>query len=285
MKVLFVHDYDFRNTTGGAELNLRYAYNNAPEGVELSFLNNTNFVRRKIKGYDKIIIGNSRTMSPDKVKMMVRILGEEKIPYIKSEHDIMWSDGRICHELEFSSPNDCEVVGDATKNLWYEPTKQLFENAESVRFLSPKQRLLFSAVGIENENSFIAGSYVDRSIFHNYVPISERPYEAFCKHGELWGEDIAKRKAKEDGVDLRVMSHRGLSVEDMGNYYNDYKYFYDFPILQTTYGRAILEAYLCGVELRIDPTHAIYSFGTIDDAVWNSINAVDDFWMGVLNVG
>jgi len=282
MKILFVHDYDFRITTGGAELNLRYAWDNAPEEIELSFINNSRFLRRRVKGYDKAVIGNSRTMSPDKVKMMSRIFKEEKISYIKSEHDIMWSDNRACSELVFSSPNDCKVVGDASKNLWYMPTRILFENAESVRFLSPKQELLFSAVGIRNENSFIAGSYVDRSIFKNIVPFSERENEGFCKHGELWGELEGKRRAGEDGVGIKVMAHRGLDAHGMANYYNSYKYFYDYPILQTTYGRAILEAYLCGVELRIDPNHAIYSFGTIDDAVENSQNAVKDFWDGVL---
>lgn len=282
MKILFVHDYDFRNTTGGAELNLKYAWDNAPKDIELSFLNNSHFTRRKSKGYDKVVVGNSRTMSPNKVKMMVNIFQQEKLPYIKSEHDIMWSDSRICHELKFSSPNECKVIGDATKNIWYTPTKMLFEGAESTRFLSPKQRLLFSAVGIENPNSFIAGSYIDRSIFINKIPFAERKYEAFCKHGELWGEVEAKRRCAEDDVDLRVMGHRGLSTEEMSDFYNTYKYFYDYPILQTTYGRAILEAYLCGVELRIDPTHAIYSFGTLDMAVENSQNAVKDFWKGVL---
>lgn len=284
MGILFVHDYDFRHTVGGAELNLRYAYENPPEDINVSFINNKAFVRRRLKGYDKVIVGNSRTLSPNKVTMMVKIFKEEKIPYIKSEHDIMWSDGRVCHELEFSSPLDYKVVGDATKNLWYQPTKTLFENAESVRFLSPKQKILFSAVGIENPNSFIAGSYVDRSIFKNKIPFSERPYDGFCKHGDLWGENRSKQKAKEDGVGIRVMASRGLNLEQMSDYYNSYRYFYDWSILQTTYGRAIIEAHLCGVELRIDPNHAIYSFGTMDDAIDSSQRAVDDFWNGVLNV-
>lgn len=283
MKILFIHDYDFRHTTGGAELNLKYTWDNAPEGLELKFMENRNFIRRKIRGFDKIIIGNIRTLSSDKVKMIVRILKEEKIPYVKSEHDVMWSDDRACKELKFTTSSvECEVIGDATKNEWYLPTKELFENAEIARFLSPAQKLLFSAVGIENDNSFIAGSYVDKSIFKTFIDWDKRPYEAFCKFGHLWGETAGKEKAKEDGLEITVLGHRGMDAVGMADFFNSYKYFYDFPVLRTTYGRAILEAYLCGVELRIDPTHAIYSFGSIDKAVENSQTAIKDFWDGIL---
>ena len=283
MKILFTHDYDFRNVVGGAELNLKYAYDNAPEGVELSFIDNKQFLRRKVKGYDKIVVGNSRTITTDKLRKMVSIMKDEKIPYIKSEHDIMWSDDRRCKELKFISPNECKVVGDATKNEWYQPVKELFENAENVRFLSPKQETMFTSVDIQPQNSYLAGSYVDRSIFQNIVPTENRPYDGFCKQGHLWGETEGKRRAEEDGVDITVMGHRGLNAVQMADFYNQYKYFYDYPVLQTTYGRAIIEAYLCGVELRIDPNHAIYSFGgSLGRAVDSSLYAVTDFWRGIL---
>jgi len=282
MKILFLHDYDFRTVTGGAELNLRYAYNEPPEDVEVSFLNNKLFTRRRIKGYDKIVIGNSRTMSISAVKMMVKILKEEKIPYIKSEHDVMWSDDRSGKELKFYTANDCRVVGDATKNEWYEPTKQLFEGAEAVRYLSPKQRTIFETVGIKNPNWFIAGSYVDTYVFKNIVEWEKRPYGAFVKGGKFWGEDEGKRRAEADGIDVHVMAHRGLDPEGMAKFFNNYKYFYDYPEMMTTYGRAIIEAYLCGVKLVVDPCHAIYSFGTLTDAIDSSWTAIEDFWEGVL---
>jgi len=282
MKILFTHDYDFRHTTGGAELNLRYAYDNAPNGVELSFLDNSLLTKRRMRGFDKVIMGNSRRISIPKIKMLVRILKELKIPYIKSEHDVMWSDDRGAPELMFFKPMEYDVVGDWTKNDWYEPTKLLFENAEMVRFLSPKQELIFSAVDIIPSNSFIAGSYVDKSIFQNYVDWEKRPFEAFCKYGDFWGEAEGKRRAKADGIDIRVLGHRGLDAVGMADFYNSYKYFYDYPEMMTTYGRAVLEAYLCGVKLRVIENHAIFSFGTMDDAVENSQNAIKDFWNGVL---
>lgn len=282
MKILFLHDYDFRYSVGGAELNLLSAWNNVPEDVKLYFLNSKRFTRRKLAGYDKIVVGNCRTIIPSTIYRFISITDELNIPYIKSEHDIMWSDDRICKELKFTSPKNCSVIGDATKNVWYLPTKKLFENAEKVRFLSPKQQILFSSVGIVPPRYFIAGSYVDKSIFCDNVSFDERPNEGFCKSGELWGEYESKKRGEEDGVKIDVLENRGLSPSEMANFYNTYRYFYDYPILQTTYGRAILEAYLCGVELRIDPFHAIYSFGTIEDAINNSQNAIKDFWRGIL---
>lgn len=282
MKILFCHDYDFRNTIGGAELNLRYTYDNPPEGVEVAFIDNKKFIRRKIKKYDKIIVGNSRTVSPFLLRKMIRIMKEENIPYIKSEHDIMWSDDRMVSELVFEDPLTCYIIGDPTENMWYQPTKELFENAESVRFLSEKQKLMFTKVGIQPQKTYLAGSYIDRSIFKTHIDWENRPYDGFCKHGSRWGEAEAKRRADIDGVDMHVMTQRGLDPVGMVDFYNQYKYFYDYPVLQTTYGRVILEAFLCGVELRIDPTHAILSFGSLDKAVANSQTAVEDFWRGVL---
>ncbi len=282
MKILFLHDYDFRHTTGGAELNLRYAYNNPPEGVEVSFLYNKNVIRRRLIGYDKVIVGNSRRFSVSAVKMLVKILYEEKTPYIKSEHDVMWSDDRGASELVFSTPMDYKIVGKPKDNDWYLPTKMLFESAEAVRFLSPKHELIFSAVDILPSKSFIAGSYIDKSIFRNIIAWEKRPYDAFCKHGDFWGEAEGKRRAKADGINIYVLAHRGLDAVGMADFYNTYKYFYDFPEMMTTYGRAVLEAYLCGVKLNVIENHAIFSFGTIDDAVENSQNAIKDFWDGVL---
>jgi len=282
MKILFTHDFDFRSTTGGAELNLRYTYNDAPEGIEVEFLNNRQFLRRKVKHADMVIFGNSRHMTPNSAIKAVDILKELKIPYIKSEHDIMWSDSRIGNELVFSDPFTYEVVADYKKNIWYEPTKYMFENAQKVRYLSPKHKLIFDGSDINPSDIFIAGSYIDRNIFKKKIEFEDRPFEAVVKSAELWGEFEGKKKAEENGHTVQLIAHRGFTIEEMADYFNQFKYFYDFPILHTTYSRVGLEFAMCGGELILKEDHALLSFGSIEKAMESSQNTIKDFWDGVL---
>lgn len=297
MKVLFVSDHDIFTTKGGAELNLLYCYNNAPKDVEIDFCLPQNLSTDYIQKFDIAVIANVRELVPDDVIKMMNKFLLTGVPYIKSEHDVMFDDERLGRHVMVTDDFVVAPTKDYTKHTWYKVTQELFSNAIAVRFLSPLHHNLFKAVGIKFKRYFLAGSWIDRTIFKNKKPKLMRTGSALSRKGyitaltsdgntivsETRGFRNAKIMAERNGHELDEWSGYNKTSEQMCDLYNNYKFYYEYPVFTSTYGRGILEAHACGLQIFIPNNHALLSYGSMEKAVQSSINAIEDFWTNVIN--
>ena len=283
MKVLFVSDHDIFTTKGGAELNLLYCYNNAPKDVEMDFCLPQNLSTDYIQKFDIAVIANIRELLPDDVIKMMNKFLLTGVPYIKSEHDVMFDDERLGRHVMVTDDFVVAPTKDYTKHIWYKVTQELFSNAIAVRFLSPLHHNLFKAVGINFKKYFLAGSWIDRTIFKNKKPKLMRIGSALSRKGYARGFENAKIMAERNGHELDEWTGFNKTPEQMCDLYNNYKFYYEYPVFISTYGRGILEAHACGLQIFIPNNHALLSYGSMEKAVQSSINAIEDFWTNVIS--
>jgi hypothetical protein len=284
MKVLFVSDHNIFTKKGGAELNLLTCYNNAPKDVQVEFSLPQDLSTNYIQDFDIAVIANVRFMSPDEaIKMMNKFL-LTNVPYVKSEHDVMFDNNRLGQHVMITNDFVVAPTANYEEHVWYKTTQELFSNAIAVRFLSPLQHNLFRSVGINFKKYFLAGSWIDRTIFKNKKHKMKRTGSALTRSGYARGDNMAKFMADKNGHHLDTWNKTNATPQEMADLYNNYRYYYEYPEFFSTYGRGILEAEACGLEIFIPKNHALLSYGSMEKAIQSSVNAIDDFWNNIINL-
>ena len=285
MKLLFVSDFK-SGFVGGAEITMKYLLAGKPDGWEIDHLSIHQYSNEKAAEYDALIVSNVRNAHFLKV---VDLAENCPVPYIKSEHDMMFADDRLGNKIEIDHNMDEYIISSFDPSYlnerWYKVTKILFENAAAVRYLAPFHRNVYEGVGIKNNRTFISAPYVDTSQFYSTIDNDKRSNLCLILSGGMRGEVRSREIAMDLGFsysEIHAFSARNLGMRQMRELYNMYKTFIHAPMYTPTFGRQCLEAHLCGCELWLDQYHPLYSFeGGLKGAVAASQRGVMDFWAGV----
>lgn len=285
MKILVINDEDIFTYLGGAELNLKSNVENAPNNYKITFVKTQDVTLSNFTDKDCIIFGNIRTSTPMEINSWVYYLTKHQIPFVKSEHDMMWSDNRVGSEVTVKPDFSVTFTPQAIRSQWYYCVENLFHQASAIRYLSPIHKKVFETLNLgRSTESFIASSYIDRSIFKNEAPFEDRFDWAVCKRALNAGFINARKYARSKGWSDLTTLPINVSPEVMNNFYNLYKYHIAMPLFVSTFGRAEVESYLCGMELHVNPNHALHSFGSIEEGVASTLTANEDFWKGIKEV-
>ena len=239
-KIIWLADYTIKEFPGGAqqtnELMVRYG---RKIGYEIEYMLPPKFSISKLKKADLVIINNLIKFKSSQLNWIIK-----NKPYVKYDHD---------HAAARRISRIPKLFSSSRLNIFLSPL-HLQGVSKIVGHKIPKSKVIPSPINTEifkitNKNRikdsiFACGCLVPEKGINNIIKyLNAHKEKKLFAAG--WGKDKATKLLSMENVTfLGFVQHNKLP-----EVYNKYESFIHLPVDKEAFGRAVLEAYLCGCHL------------------------------------
>lgn len=267
MNILWIADFSVKENKGGAQQTndiMIKAGRKRGHKIDIVLQGSQ---RRSAIGYDLVVLNNVSLIEKEYLDDLVasgRCIRYEHDYWVAENYPELYK--RVRRNI-FLSPLHLEM---AEKIVGYK-----IENVTLIP--SPISSKLFNMEGVKKKRGTVlyTGQLCEKKGIDGFVKyIKDNPHLEFTVIG--WGQDVDKVRGYDNVTILDEME-----MKDLVEYYKESEYFYHRPEWKEPFGRAVMEAYLCGCSLILnDNVGAVswdWDFSNYDQVVEN-LNSVDKFW-------